>query len=468
MAKALYFYLGPESIDDGDHSVNDADDLATLFELMIQAYDIAGAIPNPAINNGDYKVVIDNIKYNPPKVSLITIDGGLQLWVSIKKMTADVDADGKCWICPNLNGDISIDEILITSNLMISSVNGKAKVTMQNTNVTLYGLDVDINGILGSLFDFIVDYVVGQFASTLEDTFKEQLGGTVPAALEGALNALAFNTEFKMGPYFEGGPQSTLTLTSGLEATQWDQDGGVLRLWAAATAPKGISTSVPGTLKRDACMSGGVESLDLFKDAPLQFALSQDLMNQILFATWWSGTLEFPIPPELLSEQDLSKYGINDLALDISFLLPPILTSCNEYDELFFQVGDVKIHISMSLLGEAIEVDVFTSAAAYMELVLAEEGLVLEMQGFAMVESDVVIITPGAQSIESVIKTMIGDTLIPQIFGSLAGGAFGGIVLPEIELDKLVEGMPKGAKIAINPTSIDRELGWFVVSGNIQ
>jgi hypothetical protein len=103
-----------------------------------------------------------------------------------------------------------------------------------------------------------------------------------------------------------------------------------------------------------------------------------------------------------------------------------------------------------------------------MELVLGEEGLVLEMQGFAMVESDVVIITPGAQSIESIIKTMIGDTLIPQIFGSLAGGAFGGIILPEIELDKLVEGMPKGAKIAINPTNIDRELGWFVVSGNIQ
>ncbi|HIN85216.1 MAG TPA: hypothetical protein EYN06_01960, partial [Myxococcales bacterium] len=468
MAKALYFYLGPESIDDGNHSPDDADDLATLFELMIQSVDIGAAIPNPAIDNSDYKVVIDNIKYDPAKVSLVTMNGGLQLYASIKNMTADVDADGKCWYCPNLSGDVTINEIVITSDLFISSKNGKAKVSMKNTDVSIYGLNVDINGILGNLFDFIVDYVVGQFAPTLENTFKSELGQKVPDALESALNALAFNAEFKMGPFFEGGPQGTLYLSSGLEATEWDQEGGVLRLWGSATAEKGISTQMPGTLKRDACMSGGVESLDLSKDAPLQFALSHDFMNQILFATWWSGALELPLSPEILAQQDLTQYGISDLSLNVSFLLPPTITSCNPYDELFFQVGDVKIHASLNLFGQEVEMDIFASASAYMEVVLTETGLALELQDFQIVETDVVVLTPGKQSIEKIIKNMVGENLIPQVFGTLAGDAFGGISLPEIDLDDLVDGLPPGSKIAINPTQVDRELGWFVVSGKIQ
>ena len=91
-------------------------------------------------------------------------------------MKANVKADGKCFLCPDASGKITINDIVISTQLLISAQNGKAKVSMKNTTVLLEGLDVDVNGILGSLFDFIVDFIVDEFKPSLIKAFKEELG----------------------------------------------------------------------------------------------------------------------------------------------------------------------------------------------------------------------------------------------------------------------------------------------------
>lgn len=176
MEKVIYLYLSFEVVDDGNYFKDDVDDLVIIFELMIYVLDIVSFIFNFVVDNSDYKVVINNVSYKLVMVQLININGGFHLYVSIKILKVNVKVIGKCFICFNVSGKFIIDEIVIVIDLMIFVKNGKVVVVMKNIDVQLLGFDVDVNGILGLLFDFIVDVVVNGFKSSFIKEFKKELG----------------------------------------------------------------------------------------------------------------------------------------------------------------------------------------------------------------------------------------------------------------------------------------------------
>ena len=468
MTKGIYVYLGPEAIDDGNHALSDADDLATIFEIIISAFDIGALLPNPLVNNGDYKVTIKNVSLQPAKVKLTPIPSGLNLWVSIKALKANVDADGKCTFCPSASGKITIQEILIISDVDIKASGGKVEATLKNTDVILINPDVDVDGILGSIFDFLIDFIVDQFAPTIENAFKSELGKVIPDTLEDALGSLAFDTTFDVPALLPGAKAVTVKLKTGLETTFWTDDGGTLRMWAAATTKKKISHGGLGTLRRNGCLSGSNESLAMTMEDPLQFGLGDDVLNQILYSLWWGGGLQFPVPPSLLGGVDLTEFGVEDLKLTVDFLLPPVVTSCNVYKDLQLQFGDVKVHVTGKLFGQALELDLYASAKSYVELQADSKGLGLAVTDFAQIATDVVVLTPGLQSAEKLIDEKVGQDLVPLLFDQLGGGSLAGFPIPEIDLGGLADGIPEGTAIAIDPKKVFRKLGWTIVSGKIK
>ena len=465
--RALYIYLGPEAIDDGNHAVSDADDLATIVELAMGGFDIAGLIPNPVLDNGSFRVSLKNLKYQKPKVQLIAVSGGLELYASIKGLRADVDVKGLCFVCPNLSGDISVQDIIIKTKLLISAPNGKVTVTMQNTDVQLLGADVNVDGILGSIFDFLVDFLVNQFTGDIEQAFKDQLGGIIPSTLASALSSLAFDTSFALGPFFDGGGTVTVSLKTGLETTWWTDDGGTFRLWGAATSPKKVNHPVLGVLQRKACGKAFTEALNLSMTAPLQLGLSDDLLNQILHAAWQGGAMAFPLPPTALGGVDLTQFGISDLSLSVDFLLPPIVGSCNPFNELLLQIGDVEVSASMKLFGSPVSLKVYASVEAYLTLTAGADGIGLQLEDFKRLETDVVVLQAGFDA-EALVAPLIGDELLPVLFESLTSLGLDGFPLPEIDLGGLVPGVGPGVSIAIQPNQVTRNLGWTVVSGGIK
>jgi len=468
VAKALYIFMSQEVIDDGDHAITDADDLATIIEILLGSFDIAGLIPNPAVENGEYKVVIKNLTYEKPKVALTAQNGGIHLYASIDNVHADVDADGKCFICPNLSGDLSIAQIIITADLNIAVKNGDMTVTLAKTDVMMVDADIDISGILGSLFDFLVDWIVGSFVSDIEKEFEDTVGEQIPETLGDAFDTLAFSTEFKFGPFFEGGAQGTVNFVTGFESTYWVPDGGTFQLWGAALSPKKNNKSVLGSLLRDACMSGGAESLQLPMEDALQIAINDDLFNQILFAAWRTGVFELPLPQDLMPTDALEKYGIADLDVTVDLLLPPIITSCNPNENIMLQIGDINVHAMMTVFGNPVEFDIFASAEAYVDMVTNPEGFGIEIGDFSKLITEVVVLSEEFSGAADFIESLLGDEVVPNLFSALNDSAIGGFPIPSIDLSGLADGIPPGTELAIDVVDVYRDQGWTVATGGVQ
>ena len=467
MPRGIYLFLGPQAIDDGNHKPP-ADDLATIFEIIIASFDIGALLPNPLLNNSNYKVTVSNVQFDPAQVQLVPINGGLSLYASISDFSANVYADGKCTFCPSASGTLSVTEIIIVTDLDIKTAGGSVQATMKNTDVILVNPDVDVNGILGSILDFLVDFIVDQFAPTIEGAFESELGKVLPDTLEDALNSLAFDTDFDVPPFFDGGKSVTISLNTGLETTFWTQDGGTFRMWAAATTAKKTSHTILGTLRRDGCLTGKTEALQLTQEDPLQIALSDDVLNQVLYSLWYGDGLEFPVPPSLLVGQDLSAFGVEDLELTLDFLLPPIVTSCNPYQDLLLQIGDIKVHATAKLFGQPVELNIYASAEAYVEMFANPAGIGLQITDIANVWTETVVLTAGLGTAEKIVDELVGEQLTPLLFDQLGSGALAGLPLPEIDLGGLAAGVPAGTSIAIAPKKVFRILGWTVVSGSIK
>jgi len=468
VSKALYVFLGQAMIDDGVHDLNNVDDLGTIVEILLGSFDVAALIPNPAVESGEYKVTINNLTYQKPKVSINAQTGGMHLYAVINQLHAKVDADGKCFLCPNLSGDMSVSQVIIQADLFISVQNGNVVVDLTDTNVTMVDADLDISGILGSLFDFLVDWIVGGFVSDLEKEFEDTLGDQIPETLGGALESLAFNADFKFGPFFEGGPQGTIAFQTGFEDTYWTDDGGVLRLWGAGVSPKSNNKPVLGSLLRDACMSGGVESLQLPMESALQIAVSDDLFNQILFAAWRTGVFTMPLPPDLAPQSSLNEFGISDLVVDVDLLLPPIITSCNPNDHIFLQIGDINVHATLNLFDQPVELDIYASAEAYVDMVATEEGFGIEIGDFTKLSTQVVIENESLSGASDLIEQLLGDNVVPNLFAGLTESAIGGFPIPAFDLSGLADGIPPGTELAIDVENVSRNQGWTVATGGVK
>ena len=468
MDQGLYLFLGPQAIDDGVHDKSDPNDLGTIFEILLGSFDVGALLPNPVVDSDNYAVTIKNVTYNAPTVQLTPIPEGLSLYASIKNFKADVVADGKCFFCPSASGDISISQIIIIADISISvDSNDKVKAKLLSTDVLLVNPDVDINGVLGFIFDFLVDFIVNQFAPTIEDAFKQEMGNQIPKLLEDALGSLAFDVPFPIGPFFDGGKKVNVNLKTGLDDTFWNDDGGTLVMWGAMTAPKTIQHNAPGVLRRAACASGGVENLALTQEDPLQVALSDDVLNMLFYSLWQNGGLSFPVPSDLLVGGDLT--GITDLVLDVDFRAPPVVSSCNVNDDLLMQLGDIEITATGKLFGSDIELSIFASAAAYLDLAADADGLGFAISDILFVDADVIIKTPGLASAEGTVYDLLNTTLTPFLFQQLAGGdALGSFPLPEIDLGGALPGIPEGTIIAVNPKKVFRSQGWTVISGGIK
>ena len=393
---------------------------------------------------------------------------GINLWARIKNFNAPVDADGKCFFCPSASGNIKIDEIRITTTVILTTQNGQPKATLLDPQVLLFGLDVDIDGILGSIFDFLVDFIVGEFTTTIENAFEQQIGGAIPPVIEDALGSLALNTSFQIPALVSGGNAVTIQLNSGMENITFNEDGGRLRLWGAATAPKNININSKGTLLRSACLSGGGESLNLEGEQPLQAGLSDDLLNQVLYALWRGGGLEFPVPSSLLGNTDLSSFGIQDVDLELKMLLPPIVTTCNAAEEPVLQVGDIQVLASLDLFGNPVELAIYASAQAPVTITADDGILGLVVSDIELIKTEVVVLTPGFASAEQAIETLVAEQLVPTLLTLIGDDALAGFPLPEIDLSGLVSGVPAGTTLSINPNTVDRTLGWTIVRGDIQ
>ncbi len=439
--------------------------LAQSLAGLVTSLQLGESIPNPVFSGSGYKVYVQNLTHATPKLTLVPGPGGLHLTIKIDNIKADIDAPGKCKVlgidlCPDFKGDLKASGVTATAVVLLSVVDHALVAKVANVNVSVQGADVDIDGVIGFIIDPVLDTVVDDLVGDLEKSVAGSVADELEPALESALGALAFDSTFEMPTLAPGGGSVTVQLLTDFSSVEFDATGGIVRLRAGAYSPKITPHTNQGSLARVGC-NLGPQNLAIPKKNPFELSLSDDMVNELLYAAWHGGLLEFEAPPEMLADADLSDYGITDLTIAVSGMLAPTLSDCTEDGELEVHVGDLGILADLSLLGTPMTVQMYISFTAGFEFTLAEGELGLGLSKITSLKSEVTVLQDDLVGSEKLVADMVNGNLVPSLLSSLDGGALGGIPLPAIELGD-------GAMLTILPKSVDRVGGNSVVGGELK
>ncbi len=483
----LMLFLGPEVWDDND--TGDTDDLATILTLYLQNMNLGAMIPRPAtsgtvcllevaghcVTECDYDVYINNVRYSGVAIDLVPMEGGLHLGVTFRNFAADIDIDG----CGSPSGNVSASSIRVDADLMITvDAGGTPVITMANTVAVVNGLDVDLDGVLGFLANWILDFFEDDFADTLEDAIRDQIEAIVPK-LQEALAGLALNQDFTVPSLIPDGADTTLGLRSVISTFACHVTGCTVGLKATIVAPHGVQHQVLGSIGRAACLSGLPEPVPAYpvgSPVPtvpaLELGLHDDFFNQVPFALFWAGVLTLPIPESMLGGVDLSSYNITDLAVSLDLWLPPILSTCNDQAALRLQIGDLGVRIDMKLFGVPVQMQIYASleAAARLEAVDGANGkeLSIAIDEPTFLDLEIASLAGGLVGAEDSLGTLIREQLIPKVLESMTGKALGSFPIPEIDLSGMIDGLPPDTKIAIEIREVLRDHAYSVLSGTVK
>ncbi|MEO1270166.1 MAG: hypothetical protein AAFX99_18930, partial [Myxococcota bacterium] len=231
--------------------------------------------------------------------------------------------------------------------------------------------------------------------------------------------------------------------------------GGALILRTFASTP---NRSVPdadpfnanlGVPLTFGCGTLGAPSITIPRQAAIELVFPDVTLNQILWASWWGGLLEFPLGDSILDGIDLGDFQnqIGDLSLDVSAWLPPLATQCNPDGVLLLTANDLRIDVGLTLAGQPIELVVYVSFEAPIALTAAAGEISITVDTIQNPELEVTAAEEGMIGAEELIAQLLTDELVPALGGLLGNGQpLASFPLPEVDLSSSL-GQPPGSSV---------------------
>ena len=466
-------FLGPEVWDDNDTS--DVDDLATIMTFYLDGLDLGSLLTNPVTTGTQgwctYEVNVSNIDFGQAEVDLVPIDGGLHMLITIPDFAADIAIDMSGFFCPDAAGTATATSITIDADVLIAMDNDEMTAEMVGTSVSVNGLDIQLEGILGILLNWLIDFFEEQFAAQLEAQFEAQLGAIIPATIVDALSSLALDQDIPVAPFLGGGDAINLQLKTEMNSVDFKPDGAALGLKATVVVPKGNSFAPLGSIGRAACLGNQAEAFTFPKIGQLELALHDDFFNQLPYAMYWGGLFEIDLVPADLGV-DLGGFGLTDVNLHVAFLLPTILTSCTDDGQQVLQIGDMRVDGTMAMAGIPVELTVYASVEVEANIVALDQGgqkeLSVALGEVRIMEVEVTQISGPLAGAEQILVGIIEENLVGGLLDSFSAGALGSFPIPSIDLSGFDPNIPPGSGITLDLQQILRVFGYTVLSGNVQ
>ena len=479
VSKGILAYLSQEFIDDGDHS-DPPDDLASVVEKVLAGIDLAGMLPQEGIPLTDQcQIFINSVTFDQPTVTLQSVDGGMHLVMSIPNLALNLDI--KCCYelpyvgqyCDDYYGMMNVGVVTLDTYLFISvDADGNVEAALGPLVVDLIDLNIDIQGLVGPLFDALVNVLVQVLKDKLIEQFGAQFGEQLPQLVEDALGQIAEGQVIDLPPLIGSGDPVQLLLSLKFELLSFTFEGLDLVLAAALTAFKDVTHSPLGVLLRDGCMGTEPPGFVLAHDNDMNAALAVDFVNEALFSIWNSGALTLNLTQDDLKDLDLSSYGLEDLAIAVDMYYPPVLESCGKGEKLELQLGDAFVHATFFMMNMNWDIEIFMFLVLQAKPVISvsEEGesqLGLEIGGIDVGEVEVVKVGPDLKGKEGMVEDLFKGVLLPQLTEQLLG-SLGGISLPSIDLSSLSDTIPEGTSISFDMKQLSVSAGYLVIGGGLK
>ncbi|MBL8783909.1 MAG: hypothetical protein JNJ59_03320 [Deltaproteobacteria bacterium] len=472
-------WLDKVAIDDGTRA-SPPNDLASILQIALRAFDIAALIPSPAASNvdagglvGTYNIYVQNLTYSPPTATLTAQSGGIHLRGTIPNGRANIRANKtcsaglfSCWGPTPITGTMTFSSIVIDADLDLSVSNNDIRVVVRQSSVAINNVQISIDGAFGWLAEFILGFFKDDLVARVASEFNAQIAPVIGPLVRDGLRELAFSVALDI-PKLQGGGSIPVELKTDWSDVTCTSAGCKIVLRAGAwTDVKRTPYTNSGVPNRDACGSG-TQTLVVPGARPLELSLADDTLNELLFAVWRGGLLELPVPAAWLAGVDLSTYGISDLTMTLSGMLAPTAGDCGGQG-LEAHVGDLQILAKLKLFGQPVDVVIWASAVAGLQLVLDGNEIAIRVTAVKRVETQVTVQQSDLIALEPVIADLIRDQVVDALIGQIAGTDLGSFPLPQIDLSGAIAGLPPGTGIAIQPETLTRNQGNTIAAGRLK
>lgn len=292
-----------------------------------------------------------------------------------------------------------------------------------------------------------------------EDAIAEWMGNSLADLVMEMLDGIASGYTFGTAP--------VVTANFGLEAVDIGTYGMLITFSANFVSEVGLpnlSEAVGFLRTDDPPLAGG------FSNAPVAVALSDDAMNQLMFAVWYGGGVaNYEIATE---ELDALPQVFQPLsAIDVSLSLPPTFVAPTQEEYAFdIAVGGIGLDI---VSGADRRFNMGLHMQAGVNIVIDDEGLIsLKLDNRAQrinVQANVRETPPehDGGDIAALLRMMV-----PPVLGSLNVG-YGGFPIPSFDLATFSEDFANVDSRAVTfmPSSFGRQGqggGYFVVEGALR
>ncbi len=479
--EGLAFWLSQAALDDGDNAAP-ADDIATVLGIALGAFDIAALLDpkTPITSTAGYNVYLTKMTFGSTKVTLAGIDGGLALSAAITDVKGDLVFDCTTPACILLGGDgtggLGIAKVEVSADTMIwVDAQGQVQVTVMNPQTDLKADDVDIwsnnvwtNFLLDVIKPFIMNGIVNDIVTSLNDQIETQLG----PALATALNTLEVNALFDLPTLDGGGGTIPVNLVTEFADTLFHDgvappdpsppQGGTIVQRGGGYFTKDVTPykndGVPG---RVGCGAAD-EALVLPRESEVEIGLADDMINQVLYGAWRGGLLEFVVPPELAGGGP--SVVVNDFVA--SGMLAPTASDCKNPGELLAQIGDLRFDASLVVLDKPMTFTAYTTMVVRLEIAADGDGISIGIPEVVDIRTQLDANEDNMIDAEGFIAQQLEDGLKSTIIGALGGGGLGAIDLPKIDLSAQLGLPPDTAVLSLTAEGALRQPGTTVIQAH--
>lgn len=328
--EAVWVLLTPEGLDMATATAPSLIDAAEL-EATVMADNPVAYDPDPPLIS-EYAVYLTHLDFGTPVIEASPDIDALAVSVRIPDFDVALEIEG-CWLNCFFDFDTgasaTVDEVQVDADIWLDVVDGALTVQLANPVVTLHGFDFDLTAIPSDI-ESSIGSIRSAVQSFLEETLVEQLHDTVPAAIDEALAGLdlSFETEVL---------DTLVQLDAAFASVSIDPDGVALGV--------DIGVALPDLAPLE---KGGVLMVDRGRPSPpvdghLGMALSDDLVNRILFEVWQAELLELSLSTEdgTLEPALLAQVHAETGSVTVSAGLPPV--AVHGPDGIEIQVGALEV-----------------------------------------------------------------------------------------------------------------------------
>ena len=300
---------------------------------------------------------------------------------------------------------------------------------------------VDLEAFWSSVFDPLTSI----FTTALPQLINPLIQNLAGPLLAGLFDVLEVDTILPIPNFLNpSAPDLELGLYTDVSSATFIDEGGDLGLSLGLHAEKDIQRDPIGAILRDGCLTGASDTLSWGWDPSVGIGLKTNAINSALFAIWWSGSLNGPL--DLAGLTGDVPIPIDNLALDMSWLLPPIINDCTG-GEPTIEIGDLFMEVTGTAFGADIRATIYADVGLAAEFVTSDQGLSLAIGEMLFFDVEVITLEDGGIALD--LRTLLEDGLPGILNGMLVGEEFGPFNLPPTDLSQTIPGLPPGTTLGL-------------------